>query len=55
MPKKKEARPKSLFNYLKPGLEDFESFIAKESEKIKQNPHDRKVFSRLVNIKRGLS
>lgn len=55
MPKNEKAQSESLFDFLRPSLENFKSFIAEESKKIKQNEKDQKKFSKLVNIKRGLS
>lgn len=55
MNQKKEARQESAFDFIKPSLIGLTKLIAQKDKEIKQSEEERKKFSKLVNIKRGLS
>jgi len=57
MIKQEKARPEvtDVWDYLKPSLMNLTKFIAQKDKEINQGEEDRRKFSKLVNIKRGLS
>ncbi len=56
MKKQEKARPENyVWDYLKPSLINLTKFISQKDREINQSEEDRRKFSKLVNIKRGLS